>query len=151
MNRDEARRALVARARRELPEPGDPRALGADLARLCGQGADGADALGVATRAGTAWVQLRDLRLERGWQAGLGWHLGRNLVLFAALALLAVVALNPPPGTVEPALYGAAGYFLLVLALLPLRLRRQARAREAILRAYGEDLDAFLGGLRDGA
>ena len=149
MNRPEARRALVARARRELPEPGDPRALDADLAGLCGQGADGAAAIGIATRAGTAWVQLRDLRLERGWQAGLGWHLGRNLVLFAALALVVVVALDPPPGTIEPALYGAAGYFLLVLALLPLRLRRQSRAREAILRAYAADMEAFLGELAD--
>ena len=144
MTRAAAQQALLARAAQELPEPGDPRRLCADLAAAVRDGADGVVALAILTRTVTAWAQLRDLSQERRWQSGVGWHLGRNLVLYAVLVLLAVLVLRPPPGLAEAALLGAGLYFLLVSLLLPLRLRRQRRVRAAVLAAYGADLSACL-------
>jgi hypothetical protein len=141
---DDARARLVARARRELPEPGDPRRLIADLAE---QGLSGPQALEVLGRVSVAWTQLRDLRLERTWSSGFGWFLARNLVLLGVLVLLAAASLRPPLPLIEAALGGATAYYLLVVALSPLRLRRHRRPRQAILDAYGRDLGAYLDGL----
>jgi hypothetical protein len=139
-----ARVRLVARARRELPEPGDPRRLLADLLE---QDLAGPEALEVLGRVHVAWAQLRDIRLERRWAAGYGWFLARNLVLLGVLALLAAATLRPPLPLIEAALGGAAAYYLVVVALAPLRLRRNAKRRQAILGAYGRDLGAYLDGL----
>jgi len=141
------RRRLVERARRELPEPGDPRALAADLRR---EGLAGPEALGVLERTTLAWQQLRDMRLERAWQRGFGWFLGRNLIVFGLLALASTWVLRMPVATFDAILLGAGAYFLLVMALGPLRVRRHRARRAAILEAYGADLQAYLDEVRHG-
>jgi len=136
-----ARRQLVERARRELPQPGDPRLLLSDLLE---QDLNGPEALEVVSRTSLAWTQLRDMGLERSWQGGFGWFLARNLMLFGGVALLFALWANVPPIPLESALVGAACYYLLVMLLMPLRVRRHVRRREGILRAYGEDLGSYL-------
>jgi hypothetical protein len=144
--RGEARARLRERAHRELPEPGDPRRLIADLIEL---DAAGLEALEVLGRVTVAWTQLRDLKLERAWSSGFGWFLARNLVLMGVVVLLVTASLRPPLLLVEAALGGAAAYYLLVLLLSPLRLRRHKRRRAAILESYGRDLAAYLESLAD--
>jgi hypothetical protein len=122
------RARLVARALRELPEPGDPRHLLADLLE---QDLAGPEALEVLGRVHVAWAQLRDIRLERRWSSGYGWFLARNLVLLGVLVLLAAATLRPPLPLIEAAL----------------GLRRNASRRQAILEAYGRDLGAYLDAL----
>ncbi len=143
----DARRRLVERARRELPVPGDPRLLVDDL---LADGLDGPEALEVVGRATLAWTQLRDMALERAWQSGFGWFLARNLMLFGVVALVVVLGAGIPVPTLEAALAGAAAYYVLVVALMPLRVRRHARRREGILRAYGDDLGGYLDELEAG-
>lgn len=135
------RRRLVERGRQELPRPGDPRLLLSDLIE---QDLHGPEALEVISRSSLAWTQLRDMGLERSWQGGFGWFLARNLMLFGGLALLFVITARVPPDLLEAALVGAAVYYILVMLLMPLRIRRHARRREGILRAYGEDLGSYL-------
>lgn len=144
--KDDARARLVQRARAELPEPGDPRLLMDDLAA-----ADlaGPEALEVLSRSTLAWVQLRDLRLERAWQNGFGWFMARNLMWFGVLCLILYMALAPPMVVLEGALLGGGLYYLFVLAIAPLRLRRQTARRDGILAAYTEDLSAYLATLGD--
>jgi hypothetical protein len=139
-----ARRKLVERARRELPKPGDPRLLLSDLLE---HDLDGPEALEVVSRTSLAWTQLRDMGLERSWQGGFGWFLARNLMLFGGLALLFVLSAGVPPDLLEAGLIGAAGYYVLVMLLMPLRIRRHVRRREGILQAYGEDLGGYLDAL----
>lgn len=143
-HRSEARARLLKRARRELPEPGDPRQLMADLAE---DDAAGAEALEVLSRTTLAWTQLRDLRLERSWQGGFGWFLARNLMVFAVLILPITLTLRPPSPMTESVLFGAGAYFMLVMLLAPLRLRRHRRRKLAILEAYGRDLSGYLDSL----
>jgi hypothetical protein len=139
-----ARARLVARARRELPEPGDPQRLMDDLAAA---GCDGSEALEVVARASLAWTQLRDLSLERAWQRGYGWFLARNLMLYGLLVLGLRLVLGVPPAVMDGALAGAALYYVVVLALMPLRVRGHARRRAGILAAYARDLSAWLDAL----
>lgn len=141
------RARLLERARAELPEPGDPRRL---LDDLLDRGLHGAEALGVLARTSLAWTQLRDLRLQHAFQSAFGWFMARNLMLFGLLVLLVFALLRPPLVVLEGALVGAAAYYLLVLALGPLRLSGQRRRREAILRAYAADLGAYLEALAEG-
>lgn len=141
-----ARAALVALARAELPEPGDPRLL-ADALREAGVA--GPEALEILARTTLAHTQLRDLRLERAWQSGFGWFLARNLIVFGALALVLFLALRPSPLVLDGALTGAALYFLLCLALAPRRLAGHRHRRAGILAAYGKDLSGYLDGLVD--
>lgn len=140
----EARARLLERARRELPVPGDPRLLIADLgeAQLAGT-----ESLEVLSRTSLAWMQLRDLGLERSWQSGFGWFMARNLMVFGVVALLLFYVLQPPSAVLDGALAGAALYYLIVMAMSPLRVRHHTRRREGILRAYGEDLSTYLDGL----
>jgi Flp pilus assembly protein TadB len=140
------RARLVERARRELPEPGDPRQLVADLLE---QDLAGPEALEVLARVNVAWTQLRDMRLERAWSSGFGWFLARNLILLGVLVLMTAVTLHPPLPLTQAALAGAALFYLLVMALSPLRLRRHGKRRAAILEAYGHDLGTYLDGLSD--
>jgi heme A synthase len=140
----EARARLLARVRDELPEPGDPRRLMDDLLAA---DAVGPEALQVLSRTSLAWMQLRDLRLERAWQGGYGWFLARNLMLLGAIVLLTTLALRPAFPLVAAALAGAGAYYLLVCLVAPLRLRRHARRRRAILQAYGADLGSYLDSL----
>lgn len=141
------RRRLVERARAELPEPGDPRLLLADLRR---EGLHGPDALAIVERTTLAWQQLRDMRLERAWQRGFGWFLGRNLIALGVLALVSTLVLRMPLAIFEAILIGAGAYFVLVMALGPLRTRRHRARRAAILEAYDADLRALLEALREG-
>jgi hypothetical protein len=137
----DGRLRLVERARRELPQPGDPRLL---LSDLIDGDLHGPEALEVVSRTSLAWTQLRDLGLERSWQSGFGWFLARNLMLFGGLALLFVLGAGVPPDLLEAGLAGAAGYYVLVMLLMPLRIRRHVRRREGILQAYGKDLGDYL-------
>jgi Flp pilus assembly protein TadB len=136
-----ARRQLVERARQELPRPGDPRLLIEDFLE---QNLSGPELLEVLSRTSLAWTQLRDMGLERSWQGGFGWFLARNLMIFGALALLFALSMGVPPLPLESALVGAAAYYVLVMILMPLRIRRHVRRREGILRAYQEDLGDYL-------
>lgn len=141
----EARARLVKRAKAELPVPGDPRRLMADLLE---QGAAGPEALEVVSRTSLAWMQLRDLRLERAWQGGFGWFLARNVMVFAVLYLFFALGLRPPPAVTWSVLAGAGAYYILVMLLSPLRIRRHGRRRAAILEAYGADLSGYLDSLK---
>jgi hypothetical protein len=58
--------------------------------------------------------------------------------------LVLVVALQPPLPATEGALAGAVLYYLLVMALAPVRLRRARQTEARILAAYGEDLGRYL-------
>lgn len=142
--RTEARARLLTRARRELPEPGDPRKLMADLAQT---DCDVGEALEVVARTSLAWTQLRDMSLERSWQRGYGWFLARNVMVFAFIALFVRLALGLNPIVLDGALAGVALYYVIVLLLMPLRIRRHAARRRAILENYGRDLTAYLEGL----
>lgn len=144
--RGDARARLVRRARDELPVPGDPRQLMRDLAEA---DATGPEALEVLSRTSLAWMQLRDLRLERAWQGGFGWFLARNVMVFAVLFLPVVLTLRPPAIVIQSMLLGAGAYYVLVMVLSPLRIRRHKRRRAAILEAYGKDFTAYLESLRD--
>jgi hypothetical protein len=136
-----ARARLVDRARRELPHPGDPRLLMEDLAA---DGLTGPDAIQVLSRTSLAWNQLRDMGLERSWQNGFGWFLARNLMIFGAAALLLAMTLRIPPPVLEGGLAGATLYYIIVLAMMPLRVRRHGRRRAGILEAYAKDLGGYL-------
>jgi Flp pilus assembly protein TadB len=140
----DARKRLAARARQELPEPGDPRLLMDEL-RESGLASD--EALEVAARSSLAWMQLRDMRLERIWQTGYGWFLARNLIVFGAVALMLFLAFRPHPAVLDGSLAGGALLFIITHLLAPLRLRRHKRRREGILSAYQQDLGAYLDGL----
>jgi len=142
--RGDARARLVRRAKDELPVPGDPRQLISDLLE---QDAAGTEALEVVSRTSLAWMQLRDLRLERAWQGGFGWFLARNVMIFAVLALPLALTLRPPEPIMWSVLAGAGGYYLLVVVLSPLRISRHKRRRAAILEAYERDLSAYLDSL----
>ena len=72
-------------------------------------------------------------------------------MIFGALTLLFALSMGVPPLPLESALVGAAAYYVLVMLLMPLRVRRHVRRREGILRAYGEDLEDYLGKLESGA
>ena len=134
--------ALIERARRELPEPGDPRALMDDLIE---QGLHGPEALEILSRTSLAWTQLRDMRLERIWQSGYGWFLARNAM---ALGFLILVGLTLIQGVaialVHAMLIGIGAYYLLVCLLAPLRIRRHRHRRAGILENYAEDLGGYL-------
>ncbi|MHC4846478.1 MAG: hypothetical protein ACYTCU_09995 [Planctomycetota bacterium] len=143
--RGDARARLIRRARDELPVPGDPRQLMSDLVE---QDAAGAEALEVVSRTSLAWMQLRDLRLERAWQGGFGWFLARNVMVFAILVLPLALTLRPPEPVTACVLIGAGAYYLLVMVLSPLRIRRHKQRRNAILAAYGQDLSDYLDSLR---
>lgn len=108
------------------------------------QSLTGSEALEVLSRTSLAWSQLRDMGLERSWQGGFGWFLARNLMIFGAVALLFALSVGVPPLPLESALVGAAAYYVLVMLLMPLRVRRHVRRREGILRAYQEDLSDYL-------
>ncbi len=136
-----ARRRLAERARRELPHPGDPRLLLDDLIE---QELSGPEVLEVLSRTQLAWTQLRDIGLERSWQNGFGWFLARNLMLFGVLALIFVLSSRTPTVLLEAGLAGATAYYLLVLLLMPVRIRRHKRRRAGILQAYGADLGSYL-------
>lgn len=138
------RARLVARARRELPHPGDPRQL---IDELLDAGLAGEEALQVLGRTSLAWTQLRDLALERSWQNGFGWFQARNLIVFGVLALVLFLALRPPAAVLDGALVGAALSYLVNMAIAPLRLRRHGRRRAGILARYAEDLGAYLDSL----
>ena len=140
------RARLVERARAELPEPGDPRLLMDDLATA---GLAGPEALEVLSRTSLAWTQLRDLRLERTWQNGFGWFMARNLMWFGVLCLLLYMALGPPIVVLEAVLVGGGLFYLFVLGIAPLRLRRQKARRDGILANYTADLSEYLGTLED--
>lgn len=142
--RAEALARLVARARAELPEPGDPRKL---MEELVEQDAVCPEALGVLQRTSLAWQQLREMSLERSWQNGFGWFLARNLMLLGLIALVITLAAGVPLPLLESALLGAGAYYVIVLTLAPLRVARHRRRRQGILTAYGEDLAAYLDGL----
>ncbi len=144
---DEARRRLVSRAREELPRPGDPRRLIEDLRDL---GAEGPEALEVLSRTILAWQQLRDLRLEQLWQGGYGWFLARNVMIIGLLVLVVTLVYRPPMSFVQGVLIGTGAYYLVVLALSPLRLRRHGARRRGIEQSYGEDLGAYLDSLETG-
>jgi|GEM_PF-2098383 len=144
----EARARLVQRARQELPEPGDPRLLMDDLRQ---QRLAGDEALEVLSRVSLAWTQLRDMRLERSWQSGFGWFLGRNLIVFGALLLGLFLAFSFPRQVLDGSIAGAALYFLINHALAPLRVRRHVRRRVGILQAYQADLESYLDELGGGS
>lgn len=139
-----ARAAFVARVRKELPEPGDPRVLIDDLTDA---GLGGSEALDVLARTSLAHTQLRDLRLERIWQQGFGWFLARNLIVFGAVSLGLFLAFRPAPAVLDGSLAGGALYFLICQGLAPLRLKRHVRRRAGILTSYGDDLAAYLDAL----
>ncbi len=137
----EARTRLAELARNELPVPRDPRLLIADLT----EGKLGGDeALEVLSRTSLAWIQLRDMGLERSWQSGFGWFMARNLMLFGVVSLILYAGLGPPPAVLDGALAGAALYYLIVLAMCPLRVRHHKRRRAGILQAYEVDLGAYI-------
>ncbi|MFT7464289.1 MAG: Flp pilus assembly protein TadB [Pseudohongiellaceae bacterium] len=140
----EARAQLIERSRQELPHPGDPRLLMADLS-TAQLGSN--EALEILSRTSLAWMQLRDMGLERSWQSGFGWFMARNLMVYGVVALALVVGLGPPPAVLDGALAGAALYYLIVMAMSPLRVRQHKHRREGILRAYAADLDEYLDGL----
>jgi Flp pilus assembly protein TadB len=140
----DARKRLVARARQELPEPGDPRLLMDELREA---GLAGDEALEVAARSSLAWMQLRDMRLERIWQTGYGWFLARNLIVFGAVALMLFLAFRPHPAVLDGSLAGGALLFIITHLLAPLRLRRHKRRRAGILESYQQDLGEYLDGL----
>jgi Flp pilus assembly protein TadB len=117
---------------------------------LRAEGVDGPEALEVLGRTTLAWQQLRDMGLERSWQNGFGWFLARNLMLFGGFALVLAMSLRIPPAVLEGGLAGAALYYLIVLALMPLRVRRHRRRGAGILEAYGQDLGAYLDALEAG-
>lgn len=133
--------ALLERARRELPEPGDPVELARELAEA---GIDGPEALEVLARVALARRQLRDMALERVWQRGISWFLARNVMILALLALTSTMVLHVPLPLFEAGIVGVAIYYVLTLALLPWRVRGHRRRRATILRAYGEDLGGYL-------
>ena len=141
LSKGERRARLAKRARAELPHPGDPRLL---LEDLLDQELAGPEALEVLGRTSLAHRQLRDLGLERAWQGGFGWFLARNLMLFGLVALVLVLGAGLPVAVLEAALAGAALYYVIVMALMPRRLKRHGKRREGILRAYSEDLGAYL-------
>lgn len=141
MSRHDLRARLVERARAELPEPGDPRQLMGDLAEL---GADTAETLEVVARCELAWMLLRDQRLEKHWQGQFGWFLGRNLMVFAIVALALRFTAGITLAVLDGALVGATLYYFIALALAPLRLRPQKRRRRGILQNYARDLEAYL-------
>jgi hypothetical protein len=118
------------------------------MADLAEDDAAGPEALAVVSRTTLAWMQLRDLRLERSWQGGFGWFLARNVMVFAVLVLPLSLTLRPPAPVMWSVLIGAGGYYLLVMALAPLRLARHKRRRVAILEAYGRDLSDYLDSLQ---
>ncbi len=142
-----ARKRLVELARAELPEPGDPRRL-MDL--LDEQGLAGPEALQVLSRTTLAWIQLRDMRLERIWQSGYGWFLARNLILFGLLMLVYALLARPDFAVIVVGMAGAALYYLIVCALGPLRVRRHKFRRAGILAAYADDLGNYLQELESG-
>ena len=140
--------ALIERARRELPEPGDPRALMDDLLE---QDLAGPEALEILSRTSLAWTQLRDMRLERIWQSGYGWFLARNAM---ALGFLILVGLTLIQGVaivvVHAMLIGIGAYYLLICALAPLRVCRHQQRRAGILENYAADLGGYLDELAAG-
>lgn len=141
---DDARQRLVDRAREELPEPGDPRRLMADL----GEGEMASpEAMEILSRTSLAWQQLRDLRLERAWQSGFGWFLARTVMLLGLLVLFTATIFRPTEDgltVIVAGFGGVAAYYLLIVATSPLRLRRHHKRKEAILNAYREDLENVL-------
>lgn len=132
---------LVDLAREQLPVPGDPRLL---IEEFTERKLAGPEALAVLARTSLAWTQLRDMGLERTWQSLFGWFLARNLIVFGVVALALYYVLAPPPAVLDGALAGAAIYYLITLALAPLRLRRHKARRAGILAAYGKDLGSYL-------
>jgi Flp pilus assembly protein TadB len=110
-------------------------------------GLAGDEALEVAARSSLAWMQLRDMRLERIWQTGYGWFLARNLIVFGAVALMLFLAFRPHPAVLDGSLAGGALLFIITHLLAPLRLRRHKRRREGILASYQQDLGEYLDGL----
>lgn len=140
-SRASARARLIELARTQLPTPGDPRKL---IEQLQGVGADPDEQLQVLARVSLAHRQLRDLKLEAAFQSGYGWFLGRNLILFGVLGLIATLFVGLPVQLLEPLLAGAAGFFILGALLAPLRLRRQGARRDGILAAYAADLGGYL-------
>lgn len=141
MNRREARKRLIAAARQQLPEPGDPRAL---IDELTGNDPLTDEHLEVLSRVTLAHRQLLNMKLERSVQGGMGWFLGRNLILLGILGLIAVLTSPLTPSGLEAGLLGAIAYFLICSTLAPLRLRKQKVKRAGILRNYNADLSAYL-------
>ncbi|GJM22336.1 MAG: hypothetical protein DHS20C15_22510 [Planctomycetota bacterium] len=141
VNRAEARKRLIAAAREQLPEPGDPRAL---IDELTGNDPLTDEHLEVLTRVTLAHRQLLNLKLEASVQGGMGWFLGRNLILFGILGLAARLSSPLTTQGLEAALGGAIAYFLLCSLLAPLRLRKQKAKRAGIVANYNADLSAYL-------
>lgn len=141
------RQRLVSLARDELPVPRDPRHLMDDLAEA---GLHGPEVLEILQRTTLAWMQLRDMKLERTWQSGFGWFLARS-VLIVAFGLLLLVTVSPALGNViDGLLIGVGVYYLVVTSTAPLRLRRHGKRRAGILAAYAADLGGYLDGLQAG-
>ncbi|MCB9897265.1 MAG: hypothetical protein H6825_04615 [Planctomycetes bacterium] len=146
--RAEARARLLARARHELPEPGDPTRLMADLQ---GSGVDADELLEVVGRVVLAHRQLRDMNLERSWQRGYGWFLARNVMVFGLIMLALRLGLGLNQIAMDGALAGVALYYVVVLVLMPLRVRGHVRRRKGILANYQRDLGEYLERLERGA
>jgi Flp pilus assembly protein TadB len=108
------------------------------------QGLSGPEALEIVARTSLAWTQLRDMGLERSWQSGFGWFMARNLMIYGVVALGLVYVLGLPQAVLDGGLAGAAIYYLIVMALSPLRTRSHKRRRAGILQAYGTDLSSYL-------
>lgn len=100
--------------------------------------------LEVLSRVTLAHRQLLNMKLERSVQQGMGWFLGRNLILLGLLGLVAVLTSPLTAQGLEAGLLGAIVYFLICSTLAPLRLRKQKAKREGILRNYAADLGAYL-------
>ena len=143
-SRAEARRRLVVRAREELPRPGDPRRLLQDLSDL---EVEGPEVLEVLSRTMLASQQLRDLRLERLWQGGFGWFMARNVMIVGLLVLILALVYRPPMSFIQGVLIGTGAYYLIVLALSPLRIRRHGERAQGIEEAYSADLGGYLDSL----
>lgn len=100
--------------------------------------------LEVLSRVTLAHRQLLNMKLERSVQQGMGWFLGRNLILFGILGLVAVLTSPLTPQGLEAGIVGAVVYFLICSTLAPLRLRKQKAKCEGILRNYAADLGSYL-------
>lgn len=137
----QARARLADLARNELPVPRDPRLLIADLTE---DKLGGPEALEVLSRTTLAWIQLRDMGLERSWQSGFGWFMARNLMVFGVVSLALYAGLRPPSAVLDGALAGAALYYLIVLGMCPLRVRHHKRRRAGILQSYESDLGSYI-------